>query len=273
MNGLCHMNLVFDQHGITSPGIIAVASAPPGYMAKRAEKIKFDLYPHINFVPFALETTGRPGYHAKKFIRSFMSDADQPSLAFRDTWSVIQSVLHSAISKQQFRFLTLCFLQPFAASVCPFTHLHGHSCLTRGNTRLQSGSPGGRHRGRSIVVGSQRWAPNVLPSRSPGLTHLSTPPASTDSSGTPLASADSSGTPFHTHTVVSTGSLGSLSCGPGFFSADESGNQAGEVPHVHGFFSFQFAIAHKKYRPSGNTHPPHAAAQCAPHVTARHPPP
>ena len=52
-------------------------------------------------VPFVLETTGRPGYHAKKFIGSLMKDADQPSLAIRDTRSAIQSVLRSAISKQQ----------------------------------------------------------------------------------------------------------------------------------------------------------------------------
>ena len=29
-------------------------------MAKRAEKIKFDRHPHVNRVPFILETTGRP---------------------------------------------------------------------------------------------------------------------------------------------------------------------------------------------------------------------
>ena len=34
----------------------------------RAENNKFDKYPHINFVPFILETTGRPGPHARKFI-------------------------------------------------------------------------------------------------------------------------------------------------------------------------------------------------------------
>ena len=64
-------------------------------MAKGAEKGKFGRYPHINLVPFILETTGRPGPHARKFISN-------PPLAIRDTWSAIQSVLHSAISKQQF---------------------------------------------------------------------------------------------------------------------------------------------------------------------------
>ena len=84
-----------------SPGLIAATSARPGHMAMRAEKIKFERYPHINLVPFILETTGRPGYHAKKFISTLMKDADNPSLAIRDTWSAVQSVLHSAISKQQ----------------------------------------------------------------------------------------------------------------------------------------------------------------------------
>ena len=34
------------------------ASTKPGLMAERAEKNKFDRYPHINLVPFILETTG-----------------------------------------------------------------------------------------------------------------------------------------------------------------------------------------------------------------------
>ena len=58
-------------------------------------------YPHINLVPFMLETTGRPGPHAKKFTSYLMRDADNPPLAIKDTWSAIQCVLHSAISKQQ----------------------------------------------------------------------------------------------------------------------------------------------------------------------------
>ena len=57
----------------------------PDHMAKRAEKIKVDRYPHVNLVPFILETTGRPGYHAKKFISNFMKDADNPSVVIRDT--------------------------------------------------------------------------------------------------------------------------------------------------------------------------------------------
>ena len=73
----------------------------PGHMAKRAEKTKFDRYPYINLVPFILETTGRPGPHARKFINFLLRDADNPRIAVRDIWSTIQSVLHSAISKQQ----------------------------------------------------------------------------------------------------------------------------------------------------------------------------
>ena len=108
------MDLVFNLHGsITyldvsivapfscNPSLVAAASTRPGLMAKRAEKAKFDRYPHINLVPFILETTGRPGSHAKKFINYLLRDADNPPIAVRDTWSTIQSVLHSAISKQQ----------------------------------------------------------------------------------------------------------------------------------------------------------------------------
>ena len=84
-----------------NPSLVSAASTRPGLMAKRAEKNKFDKYPHINLVPFILETTGRLGPHARKFISYLMRDADNPPLAIRDTWSAIQSVLHSAISKQQ----------------------------------------------------------------------------------------------------------------------------------------------------------------------------
>ena len=45
-------------------------------MAKRAEKTKFDRYPHINLVPFILETTGRPGPHARKFINYLLRNAN-----------------------------------------------------------------------------------------------------------------------------------------------------------------------------------------------------
>ena len=84
-----------------SPSLVSAASTKPGLMAKRAEKTEFDRYPHIDLVPFILDTTGRPGPHARKFISYLLRDADNPPLAIRDTWSTIQSVLHSAISKQQ----------------------------------------------------------------------------------------------------------------------------------------------------------------------------
>ena len=77
-----------------SPSLVSAASAKPGLMAKRAD-------PHINLVPFILETTGRPGPHARKFINYLLRDAENPPIVVRDTWSAIQSVLHSAISKQQ----------------------------------------------------------------------------------------------------------------------------------------------------------------------------
>ena len=37
-----------------------------------------------------------------------MKDADNPPLAIRDTWSALQSVLHSAISKQQLTAAVTC---------------------------------------------------------------------------------------------------------------------------------------------------------------------
>ena len=108
------MDLVFNLNGSVTyldvsivapfscnPSLVSAASTRPGLMAKRAEKNKCDRYSHINLVPFILETTGRPGPHAKKIISYLMRDADNPPLAIRDAWSAIQSVLHSAISKQQ----------------------------------------------------------------------------------------------------------------------------------------------------------------------------
>ena len=107
------MDLVFNLEGSVTyldvsivapfscnPSLVSAASTRPGHMAKRAEKTKMDRYPHINLVPFVLETTGRPGPHARKFISNLMRDAENPTpLAIRDTWSAIQSVIHSAISK------------------------------------------------------------------------------------------------------------------------------------------------------------------------------
>ena len=70
-----------------NPSLVSAASTKPGLMAKETEKNTFDIYPHINLVPFILETTGRPGPHARKFISYLMRDADNRSLAIRDTWS------------------------------------------------------------------------------------------------------------------------------------------------------------------------------------------
>ena len=84
-----------------SLSLVSAANTKIGLLAKRAEKNKFDRYPHINLVPFILETTGRPGPHARKFISHLLRDADNQPQAVRHTWSTIQCVLHSAMSKQQ----------------------------------------------------------------------------------------------------------------------------------------------------------------------------
>ena len=84
-----------------NPSLVSAACTRPGFMARKAGKNNFDKYPHINFVPFILETTGRPGPHARKFISYLMRDADNTPLPMKDTWSAVRSVLHSASSKQQ----------------------------------------------------------------------------------------------------------------------------------------------------------------------------
>ena len=80
---------------------MSAASGRPGYMAKREEKNKFDKYHRINLVPFVLETTRRPGYHARKFIKHLYDDTDHPPTAIRDAWDAIQTTLNNSISKQQ----------------------------------------------------------------------------------------------------------------------------------------------------------------------------
>ena len=145
------MVLVFKLNGSylgvaisSNPALIAAASARPGHMAKRAEKSKFDRYPHINPAPCILETTSRPVYHAKKFISNLMKDAGNPSLALRESWSAIQSVLHSAISKRQLSATATCRLAQSFLGLCDhyptFLQLHGHWCDYRlcGNTHCAS---------------------------------------------------------------------------------------------------------------------------------------
>ena len=96
------MDIVSDLHGLTyysdtavvtpfsfNGGLISAASARLGYMAKREEKKKFERYPRINLYPFVLETTGRPGYHAQKFIKYLYSDMDHPPTAIRDPFCLL----------------------------------------------------------------------------------------------------------------------------------------------------------------------------------------
>ena len=88
LNGsVTHLDVFIVALSSCNPSLVSAASTKPGLLAKSAEKNKFDRYPHINLVPFILETTGRPGPHAKKFINFLLRDADNPPIAVRDTWS------------------------------------------------------------------------------------------------------------------------------------------------------------------------------------------
>ena len=106
------MDIVFNLHGQTyyiDTAVITLFSSNAGLIAtatKREEKKKFDRYPRINLVPFIFETTGRPGYHAQKFIKYLFSDTDHPPTAIRDAWAANQTTLHSCISIQQLRAVT-----------------------------------------------------------------------------------------------------------------------------------------------------------------------
>ena len=87
-------------------GLMTAASGRPGFMAKREEKKKFERYPRMNLIPFILKTTGRPGYHARKFIKYLYDDADHPPTAIRDAWTAVRTTLPNSISEQQLRAVT-----------------------------------------------------------------------------------------------------------------------------------------------------------------------
>ena len=62
LNGsVTHLDVFIVALSSCNPSLVSAASTKPGLLAKSAEKNKFDRYPHINLVPFILETTGRPG--------------------------------------------------------------------------------------------------------------------------------------------------------------------------------------------------------------------
>ena len=116
---VARMDIVVELHGntyyidtaIVSPfssnaELLSAGSGRPGHMAKREEKTKFARNPRNNLVSFILESTGRLGYHARKFIKHLYEDADHPPTAIRDAWAAIQTTLHNRISKQQLRAVT-----------------------------------------------------------------------------------------------------------------------------------------------------------------------
>ena len=108
LRGVTHYidTAIVSSFSSTNASLMTAASARPGYMAKREEKKKFDRYPHIKLVPFILESTGRPGYTARKFIKHLYDDTDHPPTAIRDAWAAIQTTLHNSISIQQLRAVT-----------------------------------------------------------------------------------------------------------------------------------------------------------------------
>ena len=131
---------------------------------------------------------------------------------------------------------------------------------------------------QTLLVGSQRWAPNVMPSRSLGLAQLSTPaiqlrwpllaqlgphtviagavfrsPGWYRLVGNTFGQFPLVGNTIYNSTQVCS-SPGGASDGRGSGSTDESEKQTGQVP-MHGFFTFQFTIADSQYRPGDNTHP------------------
>ena len=85
--------------------LLAQAGAKAGYMARRQEKKKFARYPNHRLVPFVLETTGRPGFHARKFVADLVADAPHPPTAAHDVWCILQNALQAAISQQQLKIV------------------------------------------------------------------------------------------------------------------------------------------------------------------------
>ena len=130
-------------------------------------------------------------------------------------------------------FPPICHLcsvsQPFL--VPSHTSWPDHSCLASGIMPLRSGRPGGRHRGRPLLVGSQRWAPNAMPSRSPDLAQPGPRPVIAWTCGELFwLSPTRREHLFLPHTVVTTGSPGSPSHLPMPVSTDKSRTHAGRDP-------------------------------------------
>ena len=88
------------------PTLMAAVAAKPGYMARRAERGKFNRYHGHKLIPFVLETTGRPGYHARQFVQQLAAGHEQPAIVAKELWTCIQGVLHGAISQQQLAALS-----------------------------------------------------------------------------------------------------------------------------------------------------------------------
>ena len=67
----------------------------------------------------------RNTYHAKKFISALMNDTDPPSLAIRNTWSAVQSVLrrHFPTTTHSSSHVTPSHSVPFPFSHHPPLHL------------------------------------------------------------------------------------------------------------------------------------------------------
>ena len=99
------MDLVFNFNGSVTyvdVSIVAPFSCSPSLVCSQHKTRTYGQESRKEQIRQVSTHQPRSFHHAKKFISYLLRDADKPPLAVKDTWSTIQSVLHSAISKQQF---------------------------------------------------------------------------------------------------------------------------------------------------------------------------
>ena len=139
-------------------GLMTAASGRPGFLSKREEKKKFERYPRINLIPFILETTGRPGYHAQKFIKQLYSDADHPTDSHPGRLDSYPN--HSAQQHLQ----TTASGSHYVTVMTSVSHTLSHFCAPNTQPLLTRPSASSQHiSAPQLLTGVQKGAPLTVP--------------------------------------------------------------------------------------------------------------
>ena len=103
-----HIDVAIVTPYSTKPEDLVAAANKPGHMAKKEERNTFCRYQGHKLILFVLETTGRPGEQAKKFIHNLFRYTPNAAQQVKDTWACIQATLHTHISLTQLKTVKSC---------------------------------------------------------------------------------------------------------------------------------------------------------------------